>query len=192
MRFRKWKIPLSYKFKLISYVWPILSLFAAEGRSFRRSVTYNVPFQLTFLACVPLPGRINIIVNVYMRTALRATVSLTLLWLPCFPSFSFFFFFRTNYGEFPSPFLTFSAPAVNRLVSPSFVSLIRPPLSYIIPSAGRGREISTYIHMCEMNVGRRCGRHFIKATGWRFSFCPAAAPAVAPFVRELKRRIPRH
>lgn len=133
--------------------------FFAVEVSLQRSVTYNVPSQPTFL---PLPGRINITVNVYMRTALRATVSLT---LPlCSPSL-FFFFLRTSYSEFLSPFLTFSAPAVNRLVSPSFVSLIRPPPSYIIPRAGRGREISTYIHMCETNVGRRCGRHFIKATG---------------------------
>lgn len=114
------------------------------------------------------------------------------LWLCPFalPLFLSFFFFRTRYGEFLSPFLTFSTPAVNRLVSPSFASLIRPPTSYIIPRAGRGWEISTYIRMCKMNVVRRCERHFIKTTDWRFSFCPAAAPAVASFVRELKRHIP--
>lgn len=57
--------------------------FFAVEVSLQRSVTYNVPSQPTFL---PLPGRINITVNVYMRTALRATVSLT---LPlCSPSVS--------------------------------------------------------------------------------------------------------
>lgn len=139
--------------------------FAVEV-NLQRSVTYNVPSQPTFLACIPLPGRINITVNVYMRTALRATVSLTL------PLCSSSFFLLAP-SEFPLPFLTFSAPAVNRLVSPSFASLIRPSPSYIIPRTGR--EISTFIHMCEVNVGCRCGRHFIKTTGWRFSFCPAAA-----------------
>lgn len=119
--------------------------FFAVEVSLQRSVTYNVPSQPTFLACIPLPGRINITVNVYMRTALCATVSPTLPLRPLsLPPF-FFLFLRTSYSEFPSPFLTFSALAVNHLVSPSFASLIQPPLSYIIPRAGRGREISTYI-----------------------------------------------
>lgn len=145
--------------------------FAVEV-NLQRSVTYNVPSPPTFLACIPLPGRINITVNVYMRTALRATVSLT---LPlCFSSFFLFSYELQRVSVAVSHFFI-SHGEPSRL---TFLRVAHATTAVVYNSQSWSRTRDFYIHMCEINVGCRCGRHFIKTTGWRFSFCPAAAPTV--------------
>lgn len=129
--------------------------FFAVQVGLQRSVTYNVPSQPTFLACIPLPGRINITVNVYTRTALRATVSLTLLFLslPLSSSFSLFFLFLHELQRVPVPVSHFfsSRGEPSRLI---FFPVAHPTNTVVYNSPNRPeREISTYLRTCEMNVG---------------------------------------
>lgn len=71
-----------------------------------------------------------------------------------------YLFFCASYSEFPSPFLTFSALAVSRLVSSSFPSLI-PTNTIVYNSETRpGREISAYL--CTYVRNERAGDTSLK------------------------------
>lgn len=117
--------------------------FFAVEVSLQRSVTYNVPSELTFLACILLPGRINITVNVYMRTALRATVSLT---LPlCSSSFSFFFLLSHTLRRVPVAVSHFFNPRgePSRL---TFLRVAHPTTDVVYNSQGWSRMRDFYVH----------------------------------------------
>lgn len=93
------------------------------------------------------------------------------LWLFSFslslPLYLFFFLHELQRVSVPVSHFFSSRGEPSRLI---FFPVAHPTSTVVYNS---GREISTYLCTCEMNIGCRCGRHFIKATSWRFSFCPA-------------------
>lgn len=121
--------------------------FVAVEVNLQRSVTYNMPSQPTFLACIPLPGRINITVNVYMRTALRATVSPT----PRARSLSLFLFFsslaqRVSVSHFFSP-----RGEPSRL---TFLRVAHPTIAVVYNSQNWPRTRDFYVHTYVRNERR--------------------------------------